>query len=90
MLRGAYDAKTLMQFAAVRGKATILPEETAGSMVSLGCDRATAEALLQQVSGYAVVANINHPQQTVVRDTVVLNRSPTRPQNRDIYAASSN
>jgi enediyne polyketide synthase len=63
---GAYDEKTLLQFAAIRGKATILPEEKAGTMVSLGCDRATAEQLLQQVSGYIVVANINHPQQTVI------------------------
>ncbi len=63
---GAYDAKTLIQFAAIRGKATLLPKDQAGTMVSLGCDRSTAEMLLQQVQGYAVVANINHPQQTVV------------------------
>ena len=63
---GAYDEKTLLQFAAIRGKATILPKEQAGTMVSLSCDRATAEQLLPQVKGYVVVANINHPQQTVI------------------------
>ncbi|MFK8184466.1 MAG: type I polyketide synthase [Phormidesmis sp.] len=67
---GAYDAKTLLQFAAIRGKATILPPEKAGTMVSLGCDRSTAETLLKRISGYAVVANINHPQQTVVSGEV--------------------
>lgn len=63
---GAYDAKTLIQFAAVRGKAMLSPQGQGGSMVSLGCDRTTAANLLKQVTGYAVVANINHPQQTVV------------------------
>ncbi len=63
---GAYDAKTLIQFAAVRGKAMLSPQGQAGSMVSLGCDLTTAENLLKQISGYAVVANINHPQQTVI------------------------
>lgn len=63
---GAYDEKTLLQFAAIRGKATATGANEAGTMASLGCDRASAEQLLQRVTGYIVVANINHPTQTVI------------------------
>lgn len=84
---GAYDAKTLIQFAAVRGKTMILPPEQSGAMVSLGCDRVTAEALLQQVSGYAVVANINHPEQTVISGhTDSIEQVIQRATAQDIYA----
>ncbi|NJR57474.1 MAG: type I polyketide synthase [Cyanobacteria bacterium CRU_2_1] len=63
---GAYDEKTLLQFAAMRGQATASSQGDAGTMASLGGDRATAERLLSQVNGYLVVANLNSPQQTVV------------------------
>ena len=62
---GAFDEKTLLQLAAVRGQAMSATSGSAG-MVSLGCDTATAEALLNQINGYAVVANLNSPKQTVV------------------------
>jgi enediyne polyketide synthase len=63
---GAYDEKTLICLAAMRGKAMSASEDNNGSMASLACDRQTAEKLLAGVSGYVVIANINSPQQTVI------------------------
>lgn len=64
---GAFDEKTLLCLAAVRGRAMAVSEEGAGGvMASLTCSRDTAEALLEKVSGYVVVANINSPRQTVI------------------------
>ena len=63
---GAFDAKTLIQFAAVRGRALANSGNKIGAMASLGCDRACAEQIIQQVLGYVVIANINSPNQTVV------------------------
>ena len=63
---GAYDEKTLICLAAMRGKAMSTGGENNGSMASLGCDRQTAEKLLVGVSGYVTIANINSPQQTVI------------------------
>lgn len=65
-LAGAYDAKTLIQFAALRGKALANCRAKSGTMASLGCDRQTAEKIIAQVSGYLVVANLNSPNQTVI------------------------
>ncbi|MBW4605862.1 MAG: SDR family NAD(P)-dependent oxidoreductase [Hassallia sp. WJT32-NPBG1] len=66
---GAFDEKTLLCLAAVRGQAMSVPVDGnngPGAMASLACSRETAEALLQRVSGYAVLANINSPQQMVI------------------------
>ncbi len=63
---GAFDAKTLIQFAAIRGRALANSGKETGAMASLGCDRASADKILQQVSGYVVIANLNSPSQTVV------------------------
>ncbi|MBE9048955.1 type I polyketide synthase [Nostocales cyanobacterium LEGE 11386] len=63
---GAYDEKTLLCFAAMRGKAMAAKSENAGTMASLACSSATAESLLQGIPGYVVVANINSPVQTVI------------------------
>ncbi len=63
---GAYDEKTLLCFAAMRGKAMSTSSENAGAMVSLGCSKEIAEKLLKGIPGYGVVANINSPTQTVV------------------------
>lgn len=63
---GAYDEKTLICLAAMRGKAMSANGDNNGSMASLACDCQTAEKLLTGVSGYAVIANINSPQQTVI------------------------
>ncbi|NEQ20249.1 MAG: SDR family NAD(P)-dependent oxidoreductase [Microcoleus sp. SIO2G3] len=63
---GAFDEKTLLCFAAIRGRAMSASEDNAGTMASLGCSKETAQRLLQGVRGYVVVANINSPTQTVI------------------------
>ena len=63
---GAYDEKTLLCFAALRGQAMSASEENAGTMASLGCDRETAQRLISGVAGYVTVANINSSMQTVI------------------------
>ncbi|TRV42310.1 MAG: type I polyketide synthase [Microcystis panniformis Mp_MB_F_20051200_S9] len=63
---GAYDEKTLLCFAAMRGKAMTVKGDSIGTMASLACSDATAQKLLQGISGYVTVANINSPKQTVI------------------------
>ena len=63
---GAYDEKTLLCFAAMRGKAMSASQEQAGTMASLACSKTVAKQLLEGVEGYGVVANINSPTQTVI------------------------
>ncbi len=63
---GAFDAKTLIQFAAIRGRALANFGKETGAMASLGCDRASTDKILQQVSGYVVIANLNSTSQTVI------------------------
>ncbi|BAZ44875.1 beta ketoacyl-acyl carrier protein synthase [Chondrocystis sp. NIES-4102] len=65
-MAGAYDAKTLIQFAALRGQALANCKSKSGTMASLGCDRQTAEKIIAQVPGYLVVANLNSTNQTVI------------------------
>jgi acyl transferase domain-containing protein len=66
-LAGAFDEETLIKLAALRGRAMATSgDDQAGAMVSLACSREEAESLLPGLSGYAVVANINSPRQTVV------------------------
>ncbi len=62
----AYDEKTLICLAAMRGKAMSASGDHVGAMASLGCDDQTAKQLLVGVSGYVVIANINSPTQTVI------------------------
>lgn len=62
---GALDEKSVIQLAGVRGK--LMGEVPVdGTMASLACDVAQARALLEEVDGYVVVANINSATQTVV------------------------
>ncbi|MBW4435287.1 MAG: SDR family NAD(P)-dependent oxidoreductase [Pelatocladus maniniholoensis HA4357-MV3] len=63
---GAFDDKNLLNLATVRGQAMSTSKNDAGTMVSLACSHQAAVKLLQQVSGYAVVANINSPKQVVI------------------------
>ncbi len=63
---GAFDDKALLGLAAFRGQAMSAPANEAGTMASLACSQETALELLKQVSGYAVVANINSPNQVVI------------------------
>ncbi|NEN89392.1 MAG: type I polyketide synthase [Okeania sp. SIO3H1] len=65
-LAGAYDEKTLLKFAAMRGELMTAQTILAGNMASLGCDRQTAQRLLSGIPGYLAVANINSPVQTVI------------------------
>lgn len=61
----AFDARTLMQLAALRGRA--MSEVTQpGAMVSLRCDEATAAALIERTAGYLTIANRNSLRQIVV------------------------
>ena len=64
---GAFDERTLLCLAAVRGQAMAAREDGAGGiMASLACSREKAASLLEEVPGYVVIANINSPQQTVI------------------------
>lgn len=67
---GAYDAKTLIRLAGVRGKAMTASMGATGgatgTMASLACPVEDAEEILKQVGGYAVAANVNSPKQTVI------------------------
>ncbi|BAY46765.1 beta ketoacyl-acyl carrier protein synthase [Scytonema sp. HK-05] len=65
---GAFDEEALLRLAAVRGQAmsASVNGNSQGAMASLGCSQQTAETLLKQVSGYAVLANINSPKQMVI------------------------
>ncbi|MGH7170975.1 MAG: type I polyketide synthase [Gemmataceae bacterium] len=83
-LAGAFDEETLIKLAALRGRAMATSDDSqTGAMVSLACSREEAESLLRGLLGYAVVANINSPRQTVVsgeEDTVrqVMSRAEAR------------
>jgi enediyne polyketide synthase len=62
---GALDERSTLQLAGLRGKLMgEVPVE--GSMASLVCDPDEARALLEQIDGYVVIANINSPTQTVI------------------------
>ena len=63
---GAFDDKTLLEFAAFRGRETSAPGGDAGVMAVLACGRDAAEEVLKRVDRYAVIANINGPSQTVI------------------------
>ncbi|WP_013334445.1 type I polyketide synthase [Gloeothece verrucosa] len=63
---GAYDEKTLLLFAALRGRVMNQPSGKVGTMASLSCSRLKAEELIRGISGYVVIANLNSPQQTVI------------------------
>jgi enediyne polyketide synthase len=65
-MAGAFDEKALLQLAAIRGQAMAAGSRDAGKMASIGCSREQSEALLKRTKGYAVVANINSPSQTVI------------------------
>jgi acyl transferase domain-containing protein len=65
---GAFDEKSLLRLAAIRGQAmsATVEGENQGAMASLACSREVAENILKQVSGYVVLANINSPKQMVI------------------------
>ncbi|MGJ5672489.1 MAG: SDR family NAD(P)-dependent oxidoreductase [Nostochopsis sp.] len=65
---GAFDEKSLLRLAAIRGQAmsATVEGENQGAMASLACSRQVVENILKQVSGYVVLANINSPKQMVI------------------------
>jgi len=63
---GAFNKETLIKFAQLRGELMAATGNLAGSMVSLFCSKDKAAALIEKIPGNIVIANINHPNQTVV------------------------
>jgi|GEM_PF-205468 len=63
---GAFDEAALLKLAALRGQAMTAAGGKRGVMASLACAYDTAAAILGQVKGYVVAANINSPQQLVI------------------------
>ena len=63
---GAYDADTLIRFSGYRGQVFADHAENNGSMISLRCSKEKAGDLLNEVTGYATIANVNSPQQIVI------------------------
>lgn len=63
---GAFDERTLLRFAAVRGQAMATTGGGPGAMLALRCGRETAERLVARCPGRVAVACINGPNETVV------------------------
>ena len=67
---GFYDERTLLRFAAFRGKSmsngSTEGKAQVGSMASLICSAEKAKELIKKAPGYSTVANINGPEQTVI------------------------
>lgn len=63
---GAFDEKTLLLFAAFRGKTTAAINGKVGTMAGIAGDRKKVEELLRGIEGYVAIANINSPSQTVI------------------------
>ena len=63
---GAITFEELIEISALRGQLMSAEGGKAGTMASLSCDRATAEAILSEAKGYVTIANLNGPKQTVI------------------------
>ena len=64
---GAFDEASLLRFAYQRGAAMSTPTDKSGAMLSIKGTRSQVEKLLRKITdGYAVLANINAPNQMVV------------------------
>lgn len=66
---GAFDERSLLRFAALRGNA-MAQSGNKGAMVSLKCPRERAEELIRNISDYLILANINSPTQMVLSGEV--------------------
>ncbi len=62
----ALSFEQLIQLASKRGQLMASPSDKAGSMIFIGADAKTVEAMLTKVSGYAQIANRNASDQTVI------------------------
>lgn len=69
---GAFDERTVIQLATLRGQLMAAGDGAQGAMLSLACDRAAAERAMNEVpaDGVLVIANLNGPTQTVVSGDV--------------------
>lgn len=67
-LAGFYDEEMLIKLAAVRGK-TMAGASNDGAMASLATTEEKASEIISVISGYATIANINSPSQTVISGT---------------------
>jgi len=63
---GAYGIADLIRFAGLRGRAMKRSGLAAGAMVGLKCSHERLEMILNNINGYAVLANINSPCQMVL------------------------
>jgi len=63
---GAFDKKSLIQLASIRGKSMSVSSSKAGAMASLACSLSKAEQITKNVDGYVIVSNINSPNQIVI------------------------
>jgi len=63
---GSFDDRTLLRLAAFRGNVTSAENSKAGAMAVFACGREKMEGLLNDIEGYAVLANINSTMQTVI------------------------
>jgi len=61
---GAFGEEELLELAVRRGRT--MAAEAGGTMASLACDRRRAEELIARAKGYAIAANYNAPDQTVI------------------------
>ncbi len=66
---GAFDARTLIELAAIRGRLMAVTG-VSGTMASLACGRAEADQLIAEAAGYCTIANLNAPKQTVISGDV--------------------
>ena len=83
---GAFDARTLMQLAATRGRLMAATDVT-GAMASLACGREQADQLIAEASGYCTIANLNAPKQTVISgDADAVERIVEMAKSRSIAA----
>ncbi len=65
-MAGAFDDMELLSFAYSRGQAMLSTNDSNGAMASLRCSHEQAQNIISQISGYAILANINSPVQMVV------------------------
>jgi acyl transferase domain-containing protein len=66
---GAFDFQALLKLVSLRGQAmssSTSPTGKPGAMAALFCSRETVNELIASEPGYAVVANINSPNQLVI------------------------
>lgn len=63
---GVLDTRAVIRLAAFRGTAMASGRANSGAMISLACTREEAQTIVQQVTGYLVLANLNSPRQMVL------------------------